>query len=402
MSTIYLDHAATTPPLKEVYEAMVPFISYEFGNPSSIYSMGRKARAAVEQARRRVAELIAAKPREIVFTSGGTESDNLALVGGVFALKNEGSHIVTTAIEHHAVLESCRFLARMGFEFSIVGVDSSGIVDPDDISKAIGKKTVMVSVMHANNEVGTIQPIAEISKICREKEVCFHTDAVQSVGNIPVNVRELGVDMLSLSAHKIYGPKGVGALYVREGCAVERLVHGGEQERGLRAGTENVPGIVGLGVAAEAALLGLEERAKRIATFRDALIDGVLSTITGVHLNGHNLERLPNNAHFCFEGVEGEAVCLHLDAAGICASTGSACSSEALEPSHVLLAMGVGHELAQGSVRFTLGRDNTLEEVHRLIEILPPIIARLRAMAPGEYYRPGTCADGTCNRGAER
>ncbi len=402
MSTIYLDHAATTPPLKEVYEAMKPFISYEFGNPSSIYSIGKKARAAVEHARRQVAELIGAKPGEIVFTSGGTESDNLALVGGAFAWKEKGNHIVTTAIEHHAVLESCRFLKRIGFDLSIVGVDSSGIVDPDDIRKAIKKDTVMVSVMHANNEVGTIQPVAEISKICREREVYLHTDAIQSVGNVPVNVQELGVDMLSVSAHKIYGPKGVGALYVREGCIVERLIHGGEQEKGLRAGTENVPGIIGLGVAARAANSGLEQRAKRIAFFRDTLIDGVLSTIPGVYLNGHRQERLPNNVHFCFDGVEGEAVCLHLDAAGICASTGSACSSGALEPSHVLLAMGVGYELAQGSVRFTLGRDNTIEEIHHLIEILPPIIARLRAMSPGGYYRPGTCANSLCNRGTEK
>ncbi len=402
MGTIYLDHAATTPPLKKVSEAIKPYLSYEYGNPSSIYQMGRKARAAVEQARKDVAKLIGANPGEIVFTSGGTESDNLALIGTALSLREKGRHVITTAIEHHAVLESCRFLKRLGFEISLVGVDSSGIVDPDDIRKEIRKDTVIVSVMHANNEVGTIQPVAEIAKICRESEVCFHTDAVQTVGNINVDVRELGVDLLSISAHKFYGPKGIGALFIREGCSVERLIHGGEQERGLRAGTENVPGIVGLGVAAEAAAGELEERAEKIAALRDALVEGILSSITGSHLTGHETMRLPNNAHFCFEGVEGEAVCLHLDACGVCASTGSACSSEALEPSHVLLAMGFGRELAQGSVRFTLGRRNTEEEINYLIEILPPIIERLRAMSPGISYGSRACANGVCSKEIDR
>ncbi|MBU4173343.1 MAG: IscS subfamily cysteine desulfurase [Actinobacteria bacterium] len=382
MRTAYLDHAATTPPLPEVIEAMKPYLAERFGNPSALYALGRDSRRVLEESREKVASLIGAMPDEIVFTSGGTESDNMALLGVLLAGEGNGGHIVTTAVEHHAILETVRFLERLGYRATVVGVDSTGMVDPDDIRKAIRAETVLASVMHANNEVGTVEPLRRVADVCREAGVYLHSDTVQTVGNIPVDVDELGVDMLSMSGHKLYGPKGAGAIYVRRGTRVSGIIHGGEQERGMRAGTENIAGIVGLAAAAAAAARGMESRGERIAGLRNRLVDGILSSVEGVVLNGHPEVRLPNNAHLGIERVEGEAVCLHLDAVGICASTGSACTSEELEPSHVLLAMGIAPLKAHGSVRFTLGRGTTLEEIEYVLQELPPIVERLRAMAP--------------------
>lgn len=381
MKLIYLDHAATTPPLPEVRTAMDSFLGESFGNPSALYGIGREAKKAVEDSRRKVASLISASPGELYFTSGGSESDNLALWGSLIARSEKGNHIVTSAIEHHAVLDTAEFLEKLGFEATVVGVDGEGLVDPADVEAAIRPDTVIVSVMHANNEVGTIQPIREIAGVCRKAGVYFHTDAVQTVGNIPVDVDELGVDILSLSGHKLYGPKGVGAIYIRNGTKISPLVHGGAQEDRMRAGTENVPGIVGLGVAAEKAVPEMKENNERIMELRDYLIEGVLGSIGESSLNGHRERRLPNNTNFVFKGIEGEAVCLHLDALGICASTGSACDTESLSPSHVLLAMGVDPMVAQSSVRFTLGRETTRDDLDYVIEKLPPIIERLRTIS---------------------
>lgn len=382
MSKVYLDHAATTPVSPEAVAAMEPYIKDRFGNPSALYSIGREARRAVEKARSQVSSLIGASREEVFFTSGGTESNNMALWGALLAAGVENGRVLTTAIEHHAILETCSFLSRCGFGVDTVGVDSRGKVEPEDIRKGIRPDTVLVSVMHANNEVGTIEPLSEVSKICRQAGVIFHTDAVQTVGNIPVDVDRVGVDVLSMSGHKLYGPKGVGAIYIRNGTGVDGVLRGGEQERGMRAGTENVMGIVGLGAAAEVARSQVDTSVTRIRELRDRLVDGVLGSIDGVCLNGHPKERLPNNAHFGVSYVEGEAICLQLDALGICASTGSACSSEALEPSHVLLAMGMLREEAQGSVRFTLGRDTTEEDIDFVLEQMPGVVERLRAMSP--------------------
>jgi cysteine desulfurase len=379
---IYLDHAATTPPLAEVADAMKPYLAEKFGNPSALYGLGRDSRAAVEDARKKVATLIGASADEIYFTSGGSESDNMALVGTLLANEEKGNHFVTTEVEHHAVLETAHFLAAHGYEATFVGVGSDGVVDPDDVRKSIRPSTVLASVMHANNEVGTIEPVREIADVCREAGIYFHTDAVQTVGNIGVDVDGLGVDLLSMSGHKLYGPKGIGAIYIKKGTRIYRLIHGGEQERGMRAGTENLAGIVGLGVAAQVAAEELDDKVKRISALRDRLVDGIKSSIEDVILNGHPTERLPNNAHFGIMFIEGEAICLQLDTVGICASTGSACSSEALEPSHVLLAMGVDPLEAHGSVRFTLGRGTTEEEIDYVLEKFPPIVERLRSMSP--------------------
>ena len=382
MARIYLDYAATTPTHPEVLKAMLPYFTEAFGNPSSIYSCGQEAKGAVEEARAKVAGLIGARDEEIVFTSGGTEADNFALKGVAFANEGKGNHIITTSIEHHAVLETCKFLERRGFSVTYLPVDKYGLVDPDDVRKAITEKTILISVMHANNEVGTIEPIAEIGKIAREAGVYFHTDAVQTVGHIPVDVNELGVSLLSISAHKLYGPKGVGALYIRKGTKLVSFMHGGEQERGRRAGTENVPGIVGFGKAAELAGQEMNEEAERLTRLRDKLIQGLLERIDHIHLNGHPVKRLPNNVNISVDFVEGESMCLNLDLEGICASTGSACSSGSLEPSHVLLAMGLHHEQAHGSLRFTLGKWTTEEEIERVLEVLSRVVAKLRAMSP--------------------
>lgn len=382
MRRIYLDHAATTPTHPEVVKAMLPFFSDAFGNPSSIYSYGQEGKGAVEEARTKVAELIGARSEEIVFTGGGTEADNFALKGVAYANEHKGNHIIASSIEHHAVLETCKFLERSGFKITCLPVDKYGMVDPDDVKKAITNKTTIISVMHANNEVGTIEPVEEIGEFAREAGICFHTDAVQTVGHISVNVDKLGVDLLSISGHKLYGPKGVGALFVRKGTRLVPLMHGGEQESRRRAGTENVPAIVGLGKATELARQGIGREAERLTHLRDKLIKGLGGKIDHIRLNGHPTRRLPNNVNVSIDFVEGESMLLNLDLAGICASTGSACSSASLEPSHVLLALGLSPEEAHGSLRFTLGRENTEADVDRVLETLPGIVAKLRAMSP--------------------
>ena len=382
MRRIYLDYAATTPTHPEVVKAMLPYFTEAFGNPSSIYSCGQQARGAIEESRTKIADLIGARDEEIVFTSGGTEADNFAIKGVAFSKESKGNHILTSPIEHHAVLETCKFLERRGFSITYLPVDEYGLVDPSDVKKAITDKTILISVMHANNEIGTIEPIAEIGRIAREAGIYFHTDTVQTVGHIPINVDELGVDLLSISAHKLYGPKGVGALYIRKGTKLVSLVHGGEQERERRAGTYNVPGIIGFGRAVELAQQEMNQEAERLTPLRDKLINGLLERIDHTRLNGHPRKRLPNNVNISVDFVEGESMCLGLDLAGICASTGSACASSTLEPSHVLLATGLSPERAYGSLRFTLGKWTTEEEIDQVLEVLPPIVAKLRAMSP--------------------
>ncbi|ABB15341.1 cysteine desulfurase NifS [Carboxydothermus hydrogenoformans] len=383
MERIYLDHGATTPLSREVLEEMLPYLTEKFGNPSSIHAFGREARKAIEDAREKVAKAInASDPGEIVFTGGGTEADNLAIKGIARAYKHKGNHIITSAVEHHAVLDACLALQKEGFEVTVLPVDKYGMVSVEDVKKAITDKTILITIMHANNEVGTIQPIAEIGEIAREKGVYFHTDAVQTVGKIPVDVKELKVDLLSLSAHKIYGPKGVGALYVRKGLKLEPLANGGGQERKRRPGTENVAGIVGLGKAIELAVAEMPEESARLTKLRDKLIKGVLERIPYVRLNGHPTKRLPHNANFSVEFVEGESMLLMLDMKGIAASSGSACTSGSLDPSHVLLAMGIPHEVAHGSLRLTLGKANTEEQIDYVLEVLPGIVERLREMSP--------------------
>ncbi len=379
---IYLDYAATTPTHPEVVKAMLPYFTDFFGNPSSIYSYGQEAKGAIEEARAKVADLINAQDKEIVFTSGGTEADNFALKGVAFANENKGNHIITSSIEHHAVIESCRFLERRGFRVSYLPVDDYGLIDPDDVRRAITDKTILVSVMQANNEVGTIEPIAEIGKITKEAGVYFHTDAVQIAGHIPIDVNKLGVDLLSISAHKLYGPKGTGALYIRKGTKLVPFMHGGDQERRQRASTENVPAIVGLGKAAALAQQEMGGEAERLSHLQEKLINGLLQGIDYSRLNGHPIMRLPNNANISVDFVEGEAMLLSLDREGICASTGSACSSSNLEPSHVLLALGLSPEQAHGSLRFSLGKWTTEDEIERVLDVLPRVVARLRAMSP--------------------
>jgi cysteine desulfurase len=382
MKKIFLDHAATTPTDPRVVEAMLPYFSDSFGNPSSIHSLGVETRTAVAEAREKVARLIGASSDEIIFTSGGTEADNLAIKGVAQANAQRGKHIVTTRIEHHAVEESCRYLEKQGFKVTHVGVDKDGLVDPREIEEAVTPETILISVMHANNEVGTIQPIAEISRVARSRGVYFHTDAVQTVGHIPTKVDEVGVDLLAISAHKLYGPKGIGVLYVRKGTRIASFMHGGGQERGLRASTENVPAIVGLGTAAEIARAEMDAEARHIMPLRDRLIKEILERIPQTHLNGHPTRRLPNNVNLSVASIEGESLAVSLDLEGIAVSTGSACSSEDAEPSHVLMAMGVPVELARGSVRFSLGRDNTDADIDRVLEAFPRIVSRLRAMSP--------------------
>jgi len=382
MKRIFLDHAATTPADPRVVEAMLPFFSESFGNPSSIHSLGLETRTAVAEAREKVASLIGAASDEVIFTSGGTEADNLAVKGIAQANAQRGKHIVTTRIEHHAVEESCRYLEKQGFKVTHVAVDQDGLVDPREVERAVTPETILISVMHANNEVGTIQPIAEISRVARSRGIYFHTDAVQTVGHIPAKVDDLGVDLLAISAHKLYGPKGVGVLYVRKGTRIVPFMHGGGQERGLRATTENVPGIVGFGKAAEIAQAEMDAESRHVTRLRDKLIKGLLERIPQVRLNGHPTQRLPNNVNISVASVEGESLAVSLDLEGIAVSTGSACSSEAMEPSQVLTAMGVPVELARGSVRFSLGRENTDAEIDRVLEAFPRIVSRLRAMSP--------------------
>ena len=383
MQRIYLDYAATTPVHPDVVKAMVPYFAEVFGNPSGIYADGQEAKGAIEEARAKVADFIGAgSSEEIVFTCGGTEADNFALKGVAYANESRGNHIITSSIEHHAVLETCKFLEGRGFSVTYIPVDGYGLVDPDDVKKAITDKTVLISVMHANNEIGIIEPIAEIGRIAREAGVYFHTDAVQTTGHIPLDVNELEVDLLSMSAHKLYGPKGIGALYIRKGTKLVSFMHGGGQERRRRASTENVPGIVGFGEAIELAKREMSEEVERLTRLRDRLINGLLERIDHARLNGHPIKRLPNNVNISVDFVEGESMCLNLDLEGICASTGSACSSASLEPSHVLLALALTHEQAHGSLRFTMGKWTAEEEIERVLDVLPRIVAKLRAMSP--------------------
>ncbi len=375
-----MDHSSTTAVDPAVREAMLPYFSEKFGNPSSLYSIGREARRAIEEARQKVAELIGAKKEEIIFTGSGTESDNLAIKGLAYKNRKKGDHIITSSIEHHAVLHTCKYLETQGFKVTYLPVSNDGLVAPADVEKVITPQTILITIMHANNEIGTIQPIEEIGKIARERNVAFHTDAVQTAGKIPVNVDALGVSLLSMSAHKIYGPKGVGALYLRKGTLIEPQLHGGGHERNLRSSTENVPGIVGFGKACELARQRLPEEEK-IAELRDSLIKGILE-IKESYLNGHPTKRLPNNANFRFSYIEGESMILNLDMKGISASTGSACSSTSLEPSHVLLAIGLKPEEAHGSLRLTLGRENTQEDVDYVVSVLPEIVNKLRMISP--------------------
>jgi len=382
MKRVYLDYAATTPCDPEVIKAMEPYFFEKFGNASSIYSYGQEAKKAIEDSREALAEFLGADPSEIIFTSGGTESNNFAIEGIAYASEKKGNHIIASGIEHHAISGPCKFLEKRGFKVSYIGVDKFGLVSPEDIKKAIEDETILISVMHANNEIGTIQPIAEIGKIAKEKGIYFHTDAVQTVGHIPVNVGNLNVDFLSLSAHKFYGPKGVGALYVRKGTRIERFLHGGDQERGRRASTYNTPGIVGLGKAIELCRDKMEEESKFQISLRDKLIKNIPNEISEAYLNGHPNKRLPNNVNFSIKYIEGESILLNLDMMGIACSTGSACTSSSLEPSHVLLAIGLPHEIAHGSLRITLGRWTKEDEVKYLLECLPKIVKKLRAMSP--------------------
>jgi cysteine desulfurase len=382
MKRIYLDYAATTPVHPDVLQTMLPYFTESYGNPSSIHYFGQDAKVAMGRARESVAALINARPEEIVFTSGGSEADNLAIKGVAFALEEKGKHIITSAIEHHAVLESLHFLEKRGFRVTYLPVDRYGVVDPRDVEAAIENDTILISIMHANNEVGTIQPIGEIGAIAKQRGVYLHTDAVQTVGHVPIDVNEMNIDLLSTSAHKLYGPKGIGALYVRKGTRLVSLIHGGEQERRRRASTENIPGIVGFGKAAEIALAEMEEESARITALRDRLIEGLLTRIDDARLNGHPTQRLPNNVNVSVKYIEGESMLLNLDMESIGASTGSACSSGTLEPSHVLLALGLSHEEAHGSLRFSLGIESTDEDVDRVLEVLPSIVSKLRAMSP--------------------
>lgn len=383
MKRIYLDHAATTSVHSEVLKAMVPYFSDRFGNASTLYSYGQEAREAIEQARGKVALLTGAQsPKEIVFTSGGTESDNFAICGVAWANQRKGDHIITSSIEHHAVLNTSKFIEKMGFKVTYLPVDSYGLVDPDDVKKAITPKTVLISIMHANNEVGTIEPIADIGKIAKETEIYFHTDAVQTFGHLAVNVDKLHVDLLSASAHKLYGPKGVGMLYIRKGTKIEPLLHGGDQENRRRASTENVAGIVGFGKACELAGPDMEGEGRRLSFLCDKLIQGILEKIEFSQLNGHPTRRLHGNINMSLKYVEGESMLLKLDGKGISASSGSACTSSILEASHVLTAMGIPPAVAHSSLRFTLGRENTDEDVDYVLEVLPDIVNGLRLMSP--------------------
>jgi len=387
MRRIYLDYAATTPTHPLVLKAMLPWFTDGFGNPSSIHSFGQEAKGAIEEAREKVARLVGAKSDEIVFTGSGTEADNFAIKGVAYAKEHEGKHIITTAIEHHAVIETCKFLEKRGFKVTYLSVDRDGLVDLGEVKKAITDETILISVMHANNEIGTIEPIQEIARIAKDREICFHTDAVQTVGHLPVDVDELKVDLVSISAHKFCGPKGVGALYIRKGTRIVPFMNGGEQEHGRRASTQNVPGIVGFGKACQLAQEEMGQEKERLETLRDKLIKGILNRIDHVHLNGHPTQRLPNNVNISLEFVEGESILLNLDLMGIAASTGSACSSSVLEASHVLLALGLPHESAHSSLRFSLGQETTEKDVDYVLEKLPQIVKKLRAMSP--LYKPG-------------
>ncbi|MGA2914259.1 MAG: cysteine desulfurase NifS [Methanoregula sp.] len=392
--TIYLDHAATTPVKPAVMDAMRPYFTEHFGNPSSIYGIARESKKAIEATRAQVAKVLGAAPDEIYFTSGGSESDNWAIKGVAFANRKKGNHIITSAIEHHAVLHTCQYLEKEGFTVTYLPVDPSGLVDPQELEKAVTDKTILISIMYANNEIGTIEPIAELGAIARKHKIYFHTDAVQAIGNVPIDVISQNIDLLSLSAHKFYGPKGCGALYIRKGVKIDNLIHGGGQENRRRAGTENIAGIIGLGTAIELATADIKGHNIRIAALRDRLLKGILETIPYARLNGHPVKRLPGNLNVSFEFIEGESMLLWLDDEGICGSTGSACTSGSLEPSHVMLAIGLPPEVAHGSLRLTLGDANTEQDVERVLDVLPKVVAKLREMSP--LYRK-TGKEGGCN-----
>lgn len=382
MKRIYFDHAATTPTDKTIANAMLEYMTTKFGNPSSVHSFGREVRKEVSEARENIAALINANANEIFFTSGGSESDNFALKGIAFANKNKGNHIITTQIEHHAILHTCQWLEKQGFDVTYLPVDEDGMISLDELKAAITDKTILISIMFANNEVGTIEPIKEIGAIAKERGVYFHTDAVQAVANVEIDVQDMNIDLLSLSGHKFYGPKGIGAIYIRRGVKIQPVQLGGAQERNMRAGTENVPAIVGLGMAAQLAKRDFVEKNAHLIALRDKLIKGIQEQIPDIKLNGHPTKRLPGNVNFSFRYIEGESLLLSLDMKGIAASSGSACTSGSLDPSHVLLAMGLIHEIAHGSLRISLGRDNTEEDIDYTLEVLPQIIARLRSMSP--------------------
>ena len=385
---VYLDHAATTPVHPKVLEVMLPYFSQKYGNPSSIYTLAQEARKAVDDSRETVADILGCRPNEIVFTSGGTEADNAAIKGAAFSTKQTGNHIITSSIEHHAVLHTCQFLERFGFEVTYLPVDEYGLVNVDDLARAITDKTILITIMLANNEVGTIEPVPEIARVAKERakalgtNIIVHTDAVQGAGALDLNVNRLGVDMLSLSSHKFYGPKGVGILYLRRGTPFMPQQSGGAQERHRRAGTENTAGIVGTAVALKLIVEDMEHNRQHCQRLRDRFIEGITAKITRAHLNGHPTLRLPNNVNFSFDYVEGESILLNLDFAGVAASSGSACTSASLEPSHVLTAMGIDAQSAHGSLRLTVGSDNTEEEIDYVLSILPGIIDKLRAMSP--------------------
>ncbi|KAB2951273.1 cysteine desulfurase NifS [Heliorestis acidaminivorans] len=383
MQPVYMDHGATTPVHPEVVKAMVETMEKSFGNPSSVHAFGREARKLLDEARASVASLMGASPEQIIFTSGGTEADNMAIFGAArgMRLKGKGNHIITSAVEHHAVLDACKALEKEGFEVTILPVDEDGQVHVEELEKALRDDTVLVTIMHANNEVGTIQPIQELARLAKARGAVFHTDAVQSFGKIPVDVNELGVDLLSASAHKIYGPKGVGCLYIAKGVKLTPLSYGGSQERRRRPGTENLPGIVGFGKAALISQAEMQAEAERLTRYRDRLIDGLME-LPHVKLNGHRTNRLPQNVNLSFHFIEGESLLLMLDMKGIAASSGSACTSGSLDPSHVLLAMGLSHEIAHGSLRLTLGRGNSEEDVDYILNTIPEIVERLRALSP--------------------
>lgn len=379
---IYFDHGATTFVRPEVIAKMLPYFGLSYGNPSSIYNLARSAKHAVDSARATIAECINAKADEIYFTGCGSESDNWALKGVLSANKKKGNHIITSAIEHHAIISTCEYLEKQGYEVTYVPVDEFGMVNPADIEAAITDKTVLISVMFANNEIGTIEPVKEIGEIAKKHNIYFHTDAVQAVGHIPVDVEDMNIDLLSMSAHKFNGPKGIGALYIKKGVKIDNLIHGGGQEKSKRAGTENVPSIVGMAEALRLACLEMEEHNNKLIEYRDKIITEIQQTIPYVKLNGHPTKRLPGNVNFSFNYIEGESLLLSLDLKGISASTGSACASGSLDPSHVLLGIGLSHEVAHGSLRITLGYENENHEVNYLLQVLPEIVEKLRAMSP--------------------
>lgn len=379
---IYMDYSATTPVKKEVLDAMIPYFSEDFGNPSSVHSFGRDAKNAITRSRDTVAKALGAKSEEIYFTAGGTESDNWAIKGIAKSMKHKGNHIITTKIEHHAVLHTCETLAKEGFEITYLDVDGDGMVSLDDLKAAIKDTTILISVMFINNEIGTMQPIKEIGALCKEHGILFHTDAVQAFGNTPINVDELNIDMLAVSSHKIYGPKGIGAMYIRKGVRIGSFIDGGAQERKRRAGTENVPAIIGFAKAVELAMENMDAHIEKLTALRDRLRDGIMSKIPYAKYNGHPTQRHPGNVNICFEFIEGESLLLSLDLVGVAASSGSACTSGSLDPSHVLMAIGLTHEIAHGSLRLTVGDFTTEEDVDYVAEQLVGIVDRLRQMSP--------------------